>query len=167
MRLLCIIFIAIATFISGSQSSKQFKYQQPMKKYDYAASWKQVQDFEYQGMPASALKVINEIYTNAKVENNAPQLIKSVMYILKLTEYKEEESFVKILNRLESEAKTAVFPVKPLLHSMMAEAYWKYYQTNRYVFSQRTKTQDYKYTNYRRHSKRRLLYVNARYSDIR
>src|ERR1035437_1167042 len=91
MRLTCIIFLSIATILFGSQSTKTTKYQPPMKKYDYAASWQKVQDFENQGLPESALKVVNEIYTSAKTENNASQLVKSVMYILKLTEYKEEE----------------------------------------------------------------------------
>ena len=143
MRLTCIIFLSIATILFRSQSTKTTKYQPPMKKYDYAASWQKVQDFENQGLPESALKVVNEIYTSAKTENNASQLVKSVMYILKLTEYKEEESFIKILKRLDKETETAVFPAKPLLHSMIAEAYWRYYQTNRYVFAQRTQTKDF------------------------
>jgi hypothetical protein len=115
-----------------------------MKNIDYPALWQKMEDFDNQGLPESALKIVNEIYTKAKADNNAQQLVKAVIYTLKFTEYKEEDAFVKNLNKLENEAKTATFPVKPLLHSMLAEAYWHYYEANRYVFSQRTQTVNFK-----------------------
>jgi len=115
-----------------------------MKKYDYNSSWKKEEDFENKGLPESALSVVNEIYTQAKNDNNTPQFVKSLIYILKLTDYKEENSFIKNLNKLRDEANAAVFPTKPILHSMLAEVYWRYYQTNRYRFGQRSETVKFK-----------------------
>jgi uncharacterized protein YfaS (alpha-2-macroglobulin family) len=143
MKLICIVFLALLTLL-GFYSNNKTEVQQPVKNFDYVSSWEKVEEFESKGLPESALNMVNEIYTNAKAENNAPQFIKAMIIILKLTDYKEEDSFVRNLNKLESEAKTAVFPVKPLLHSMLAEAYWHYYQTNRYIFSQRTQTVNFK-----------------------
>jgi uncharacterized protein YfaS (alpha-2-macroglobulin family) len=139
-----LLFLTALLTIFGFSSTKQISYYEPMKTYDYNAAWSQVQDFEDKGLPESAMKQVDEIYENAKAENNAPQLVKAVIYSLKLTQYKQEEAFVKNLNRLEKEADEASFPVKPLLHSMLAEAYWNYYQENRYMFSQRTQTVDFK-----------------------
>ena len=116
---------------------EQTKHTMP---YDYEKAWQQVADFENKGLPESALKVVNTIYEEARKEQNAPQLVKAVIHQLKFTDYKEENAFVKNLNRLRDEANTATFPTKPLLHSMLGEMYWQYYQNNRYRFNNRSET---------------------------
>ncbi len=104
----------------------------------YEKAWKEVNDFERKGLPESALKTTLTIYQQAKAESNAAELVKAVIHILKFTDHKEGNAFVKNLNLLRDEAQTAKFPTKPLLHSMLAEMYWQYYQNNRYQFNQRT-----------------------------
>lgn len=116
---------------------EQTKHTMP---YDYEKAWQQVAEFENKGLPESALKVVNTIYEEAKKEQNAPQLVKAVIHQLKFTDYKEENAFVKNLNRLRDEANAATFPAKPLLHSMLGEMYWQYYQNNRYRFNNRSET---------------------------
>jgi uncharacterized protein YfaS (alpha-2-macroglobulin family) len=106
--------------------------------YNYQQAWKEVIDFESKGLPESALKTVNTIYEQAKKEQNAPQLVKAVVHQLKLIDYKAENAFVKNLIKLREEANTATFPTKPLLHSMLAELYWQYYQNNRYQFNDRS-----------------------------
>lgn len=106
--------------------------------YDYEKAWQQVAEFENKGLPESALKTVNTIYEEAKKEQNAPQLVKAIIHQLKFTDYKEENAFVKNLNRLRDEANAATFPAKPLLHSMLAEMYWQYYENNRYRFNNRS-----------------------------
>jgi uncharacterized protein YfaS (alpha-2-macroglobulin family) len=139
MRLVSTAFLTLSLLL-GSFSFMNNKTLQPVKTFDYTALWQKVQDFEDKGLPESALNVVNEIYRNAKTENNAQQLVKAMIFKMKFTEYKEEESFVKNLASLENELKSAEFPVKPLLHSMVAEAYWNYYENNRYRFNERTQT---------------------------
>lgn len=107
---------------------------------NYDKAWSDVQTAENKGLPQSALTVVQDIYQKAKAENNAVQLVKAVIYKLKFTDYKEENGLVKSLNALRDEANTAVFPAKPILHSMLAEMYWQYYQNNRYRFMHRTQT---------------------------
>ncbi|MBN1415849.1 MAG: hypothetical protein JW973_12165 [Bacteroidales bacterium] len=142
MRIIATVFLTLS-LLAGSYSVMNHKNQQPVKKYDYATAWNKVQDFEYKGLPESALSVVNEIYTSARAENNAQQLVKAVIYRMKFTDYKEEDSFVKNLASLDDELKSAEFPVRPLLHSMLAEAYWIYYQHNRYRFDERSQTIDF------------------------
>lgn len=143
MKWYLLIFISlisvalVATYNSINQPT-------PMKNTNYNDAWQKVQDFESKGLPESALEQVNSIYEKAKAENNPQQLIKAIIYILKITEYKQEDSFLKNLNRLNEEVKNATFPAKPILHSMLAEIYWRYYQTNRYMFAQRTETVDFK-----------------------
>jgi hypothetical protein len=112
----------------------------PLPPFDYEKAWKEVANFESKGLPESALKVVNEIYTNAKGEKNTGQLVKAVVHQLKFIDYKEENAFILNLNRLKKEADESTFPTKPLLHSMLAEMYWQYYQSNRYAFMNRTET---------------------------
>ena len=138
MKLLktCLLLITLCLSIPYTLAQKPAT----MKNYDYEKAWKQVQDAENKALPETALKTVNEIYQQAKTENNAGQLAKAILHQLKYTQYKEEEAFAKNLQTLEKEAETAAFPVKPLLHSMLAELYWNYYQQNRWQFSQRTQT---------------------------
>jgi uncharacterized protein YfaS (alpha-2-macroglobulin family) len=118
------------------------KPNQPM--FNYSQSWKEVEAFEGKNLPTSAMAEVDKIYAAAKAESNASQLVKAIIYQLKYTEYKEEESFKKNVDKINAELKTAVFPVKPLLHSMLAEIYWNFYQQNRYRFNQRTETVEFK-----------------------
>ena len=139
MRLFSTILVTLSLLL-GSYAVMNNKTQQPVKKFDYASSWKKVQEFEDKGLPESALAVVHEIYAGARMEKDAQQLVKAVIFRMKYTDYKEEDSFVKNLNSLEEEIKTAEFPAKPLLHSMLAESYWNYYRNNRRRFDDRTET---------------------------
>ncbi|MBL0743921.1 alpha-2-macroglobulin family protein [Chryseolinea lacunae] len=112
----------------------------PMTPYDYEKAWKEVAAFESKGLPESALTVVSTIYDHAKKDANAAQLVKAVIHKLKFTDYKEEDAFVKNLNTLEAEALKASFPAKPILHTMLGEMYWQYYQQNRYRFNNRSET---------------------------
>ncbi|HEX2935858.1 MAG TPA: alpha-2-macroglobulin family protein [Bacteroidales bacterium] len=118
--------------------------QQPGKPADYNTLWKNVQDAEEKGLPETALKTVNQIYSKAENDKNAAQLVKAVIHILKFSKYEDEDGFAKNIEKLESESRKAVFPAKPLIYSMLAETYWSYYQTNRYKFRNRTETKDFK-----------------------
>ncbi len=128
-----ILSIAFAFQMAYTQQKPQ-----TMTPYNYEKAWQEAKDFENKGLPESALKVVNTIYEQAKKEQNAGQLVKAVVHQLKFTDYKEENAFVKNLNKLREEAQSSAFPVKPVLHSMLAEMYWQYYQNNRYRFNERS-----------------------------
>ncbi|MBN1953142.1 MAG: hypothetical protein JW801_18195 [Bacteroidales bacterium] len=115
-----------------------------MDNYNFTAAWAQVDEYSGQNLPESALKLVDEIYRHAKSEDNAAQLVKAVIYTLSFTELKEEDAFIQNLNRLKEEAEKASFPEKPLLHSMLAQLYWSFYQENIYQFNQRSETVDFK-----------------------
>ncbi len=61
-----------------------------------------------------------------------------MIHKLKFVGYKEEDAFVKNLVALREEVRTAEFPAKPVLHSMLGELYWQYYANNRYRFYNRS-----------------------------
>ena len=59
---------------------------------DYKAAWHKVDSLVNEGLTRSALGIVEDIYITAKVEDNQPQIIKSLLYKLKFTNYTEENS---------------------------------------------------------------------------
>src|SRR3989339_82340 len=106
----------------------------------YTADWRTIDSLKDQGLTESALKIVDAIYTKAKASQNADQMIKAIIFKMRFESYKEEYAFIKALDRLNKEFTDAAFPIAPLLHSMLAECYWHYYQNNRYRFYNRTQT---------------------------
>jgi uncharacterized protein YfaS (alpha-2-macroglobulin family) len=117
---------------------------EPMEPFDYKSAWEKVIKFENDGLPKSALEVVESIYNQAKTDQEHGHLVKAIIHLLKYNAHVEEDDFIKNLNRLRNETKTLSFPIKPVLHSMLAETYWNYYQANRYKFNQRSETIDFK-----------------------
>lgn len=113
------------------------------QKVDYPKAWDKVAVFEQKGLPKSALEQTDKIFAQALKEKNQQQLIKGMIYKMKYKSTTEDGNFVKNLNYLESQLDSVDFPAKPVLHSMLAEMYWWYYQNNRYRFQDRTQTANF------------------------
>ncbi len=106
----------------------------------YKSEWNKVSEYENNGLPKSALVEIEKIYHKAKIENNATQVIKCVLYKSKYALTLEENAQLKIINDIKSEIENAKAPEKNMLESILANLYWQYFQQNRYQFYNRTNT---------------------------
>lgn len=140
-----LFFIAVLIFSSmaGAYSVYRVQVQKQMvttvvKPVDYTKDWEKVNAFAAKGLTKSALEVVEAIYKKAKAENNAAQLVKAIIHRMKFEQLMEENSQEKAIAALTAELKTAGFPLKPILHSMLAETYWSYYQSHRWQFHNRT-----------------------------
>jgi uncharacterized protein YfaS (alpha-2-macroglobulin family) len=142
-----ILFSAVLIFISIAGAYSIYGYQQQKTKptpvqtskpTNYAKDWKTVDALAAKGLNKSALEAVGVIYKKAKAENNAAQLVKAIIHRMKFKQMMEEESDVTAINELKEELKTAAFPLKPILHSVLADLYWGYYQSNRWKFHNRT-----------------------------
>lgn len=110
-------------------------------KFNYTAAWKKVEDLiEKKGLTESALKEVKLIYAAAKKEKNNGQLLKAVLFRLSLQQQKEEDADEKAIKEVEKEISTSAEPLKSVLTNYAAEAYWQYFQNNRWKFYQRTNT---------------------------
>lgn len=109
----------------------------------YKEEWKVVDSLEQNGLTKSALKEVTTIAKKATTEKNHEQIVKALIIKAKLQGYVEENAFVKTLNELDSVAKTAEYPLKPMLHSIIGELYWMYYQNNRWKFQNRSATTNF------------------------
>ncbi len=109
----------------------------PADDKDYNVQWKQVEQYAEKGLPQSALKIVDEIYKEAKNDGNEPQLIKSLIYRISLQSQFEEEHLEKAIYTFERELETAKAPENQILHSLVAELYQWYYQQNRWQINDR------------------------------
>ncbi|HNW89314.1 MAG TPA: alpha-2-macroglobulin family protein [Bacteroidales bacterium] len=133
---------------------------------DYPKLWAKVDSLVNKGLTRSAIEVVQVIYEKAKIENHTGNFVKAVTYKLRLESYISEDDYVKEINDLTKEASEAKFPIKPVIHSMIAEVYWKYYQTNRYKFLNRTETVDFVPEDIRTWDLRKIVEQSIKYYQL-
>ncbi len=136
--IIALIIITLSSKISFAQN------QLPINNFE--KEWKIADDFIQKSLPKSALDVVIVINNRARKEANYPQLIKSILYKIRLQADFEEGFMLKNIAEVEGEIKKAVFPTKPVLQSILAELYFRYYQSNRYEILQRSITTNFKQT---------------------
>ena len=100
--------------------------------------WKQVDSLSDNGLPKSALEIVDRIYKDAKSKSDNPEWIKAVIYRIKLYSTFREDFLLGTIHDLNGEINTAKEPVKQILQSIQAEIYLKYYQNNLYRFRGRS-----------------------------
>ncbi len=106
----------------------------------YEKEWARVDSLAGKGLYKSALDLANKIYDKAKAENNNGQIVKALVHRFKFSQQFQENSEEFAMYDLINELKTAKYPLSPVLHSMLADLYWQYYQQNRYQFYNRSQT---------------------------
>ncbi len=111
---------------------------------NYTKNWAKVDSLTKLNLPKSALAEIDIIYKKAKKDNNSQQIIKSFIHRLKFKNQTEDNAFEQLCWELDSTAKIANFPENAIMHSMLGEMYFWYYENNRYKFYNRTNTVGFK-----------------------
>ncbi len=160
-----VLVIALATY-AGIKATRPSLKRQPImiKKGDnYASKWKEVKTFDEKRLPKSALKVVEEIYSTAKAQNNGEQLIKALFYKAKYEQILNENSFNQTLDLFIEEAEKASFPNKSIIYSIIAEQYWNYYQNNRWQIQNRTHTEGIEETDIKTWDIRKIIEASTKY----
>ncbi|NVO31069.1 alpha-2-macroglobulin family protein [Hymenobacter lapidiphilus] len=104
-----------------------------------SATWRKIDQLLAKGQTASAAKLLEPLYQQARRRPQAaPEYVRTLLYKLRLLENKEEEADVKGIALLEADVKTAQFPARPVLHSLLAQLYGRYYDQHRYQLYDRT-----------------------------
>lgn len=139
------IFILLFVLLtaSGVIISNMEKREDPIKfkKGDpYTSYWEKVAGYEKNGLVQSAQKVVDEIFDKAKSENNYAQLIKAMLHRTKYAVQTDDDGVVSSINKFKAYTDSSVFPLKPVLQSILGEFFWQYYSQNRWVIQQRTNT---------------------------
>jgi uncharacterized protein YfaS (alpha-2-macroglobulin family) len=103
-----------------------------------AATWKKIDQLLAKDQTTSAAKLLEPVYQQARRQQDAPEYLRALLYKLRLLEAKEEETDVQAIALVEADLKTAKFPAKPILHSLLAQLYVNYYNEHRYQLLNRT-----------------------------
>ncbi|MCP5493887.1 MAG: hypothetical protein H7A23_04965 [Leptospiraceae bacterium] len=151
---LCILLLftntleqTIAESSNMTQNSKQ----------SYTQNWDEIKKQENAGLPKSALELVDKVFQNAQTDKNPSQIIKAIIHKIKYIGQMEEEAFVLAIEELQSQVQNADSFTKPILHSMLGDIYWQYYQSNRYYINQRTATTNFKQSDLRTYSATKLI----------
>ncbi|MDR0232632.1 MAG: hypothetical protein LBI82_11015 [Dysgonamonadaceae bacterium] len=105
----------------------------------YTYLWNTVEQNERASLPQSALETINEIYMKALKEKNSPQLIKSLIHRMGMELAIDRDRFPQLIEEIETYNKENTNVVeKSVLHSILANLYTQYYQSNSFTINQRT-----------------------------
>ena len=123
----------------------------------YKKEWNLVNTHLKKSLPKSALKEVDKIYKKAKKEENSDQILKALIHKMIYIQMVEEDTFIKIQTELNNELANSSFPENALLHSILAELYWNYYNTNRYRFLNRTSVVNYNDNDIRTWDLRKLV----------
>ncbi len=124
----------LTIFLMISVASSAFS----QKPTDYDKTWKEIESLKKQGLPQSAIKLVDKIYQQAGSESNQPQVIKALIYKISLQGDYEEDHQQKAIDLLTTSIKTAATPEKEILHSILGELIKNYYDQNRWKILQRT-----------------------------
>jgi len=109
----------------------------------YENEWKQVEEFDAQSLPQSAIKQVDEILQKAITYKNNTQVIKALIYKNKYKKNIDKNNKEGLFNDLQTLLdQTNDKAEKALLHSMLAELYADYYQNNQWQILQRTALTD-------------------------
>ncbi|SDS05355.1 Alpha-2-macroglobulin family N-terminal region [Formosa sp. Hel1_31_208] len=109
---------------------------------DFSKLWQQVANFESEGLPKSALEIVERIAINAKASHNSPQEIKTLLFRSKYALILEEDAQLKVVNDFKAAITQSEAPTKNVLQNILATLYWQYFNQNRWKFYNRTKTSD-------------------------
>ncbi|MGV6860735.1 MAG: alpha-2-macroglobulin family protein [Putridiphycobacter sp.] len=105
---------------------------------NFEKEWSKVDSLEKKGLYNMALTEVNAIFDLASKSKNHNQVIKSVFYELKYNSYLKEDDYIIGIHRLEDLIEQAPSPSKEILHSLTAEVFWGYYNSNSWKYQNRT-----------------------------
>lgn len=131
-----LLYLGIVPFVSA-----QMKHPANTNTGQNKMLWKSVDSLTNLGQSRSALEIVDKIYNKSRLEKNSPQVLKAILYRIRLNSDFQEDFLNQTVRWLTQEIHNAEEPATSVLHSVLAEVYWKYYQNNSYRFRDRTRVQ--------------------------
>lgn len=110
-----------------------------MAQKSYETQWKQVEKYENDNLPKSALGVVETILKQSLAGQNHQQAIKAMIYRNKFKKEIDDNVKPELITDFSNLLSGKVDAVeKSLIHSLIAELYQTYYNENRWQINQRT-----------------------------
>ena len=102
--------------------------------------WIQVNDAINAGLPRTAIAVLDQIIPGAIADQAHAEATKAICLKIVLEGRIEGNKLEEMIVRLQPQIATAPEPMKPVMETVLAHWYWRYFQLNRWRFIQRTRT---------------------------
>ena len=131
MRLFLLAFLLLTMLFSADSAA-------PVPPGTYAARWKKIDALLNKDQTATAAPLVEVLYQQVKKAGDAPAYVRALLYKIRLLNAKHEDADEKAIALLEAELRTATFPARPILHSLLAGLYTGYLDQHRYALYQRT-----------------------------
>jgi uncharacterized protein YfaS (alpha-2-macroglobulin family) len=103
-----------------------------------AALWRAVDEAAGQGQPKTALERLKPIEAAALRDRAWPELVRAIGRRVAFETEIQGNLPEERLRRFEAALKDAPPPIQPILRTLVANAYWAYFQQNRWRIQQRT-----------------------------
>jgi hypothetical protein len=100
--------------------------------------WKKVDQALRQELPKTALEELQKILEQSLAQKSYPEAARAAAQISVTESMIENESNEKAILRLRSAITQSHEEVQPVLHALLANWYWSYFESNRWRFQQRT-----------------------------
>lgn len=126
-----LLFMIFTTLLTNGQSQGD----------SYDNLWAKVFKLETENLTKSALELVAKIKEKAEKEDKPTQQIKTLLFTAKYTLILEEDAKLRVVKELQSAIENAEAPVSNVLESYLANLYWQYFKQNRYLFYNRTETE--------------------------
>lgn len=131
-----IFSIVIVLFISIGMISQNTRN-------TYTKQWQQVEDYQKQSLPKSAIKEVEAILQQAIGEKNTPQVMKAYVYLNDLNYKIDTDHDFNYIGKLEDLIKNSSSVTdKALIHSVLADLYFQHYDDDRWTIDDRTNLAD-------------------------
>lgn len=104
----------------------------------YQTDWQKADSLAAEGLPKSALAIVDQIYARAKAARNYPQMAKAALNRIAYRRFIDEAGYVSQFQALKKDIAETPQPIRSVLQSLLAELYWRYYEQNRYKLQDRT-----------------------------
>lgn len=127
IRLICMVLLCMLGVIPSVQAQT------------FEQLWKQVEQAQKNGLPQSAIRITEEIFSKGEKEKKAPQMLKAYVWRMQLQGELTPDSFYVDLKGLEQWALRSNDGVeRAVLHSLLAEYYADFADYNHWQLSRRT-----------------------------
>ncbi len=112
--------------------------QRPAMTKDYLSEWKNIDSLAAAGLFSEARTQSLQLYRQAQADEQPQQALKALLHWGGFNNEVEDKGLLSNIAFANEELATADYPLKPLLQSILAEAYHNYLDANRWEISQRT-----------------------------
>ena len=104
----------------------------------YGQKFEEADSLVLAGLPRDAALVYDQIFQQARMDNNQIILIKVINERMINRSYFEIDALNGVIDMLQEDMKSLDFPVNQIAHSILGDLYWNYYQQNRWQIHSRT-----------------------------